>query len=259
MIHGKYWSNTHVADLIRGTDKPLAETLEGWKEWEQTAKQKHPVRFWISENAFDAIQDVICYIPSKIRSVINYLNNRFVNRRHLLSGAPDLQPGAFHEYGDQIFPCLFNGLVDFVEIDLACMAVFFDTEAQRRYNVPWWRLSGLFKKWRNPEAGIEYLNWASALVYNEDWGIDKTNPKYGMPTTQAIAAKETLELYNWYKQVYKNRIDPYDVIYTNKDADKVADGNTLDYVKRTSIEATYEQEDTEMLIRLIKIRSSFWT
>jgi len=54
-----YWSCSKLADQIRGTVKGGAKTGSGWREWEENAKQNHPIRYWIAEEALDAIQNFI--------------------------------------------------------------------------------------------------------------------------------------------------------------------------------------------------------
>ena len=43
------------------------------------------------------------------------------------------------------------------------------------------------------------MQWAAKLKNNDDW-IDKASPDYGKPTHQALAAQETLLLYQWWKE-----------------------------------------------------------
>ena len=96
------------------------------------------------------------------------------------------------------------------------------------------------------------------------------------PTYQAKAAKEILELYTWWKEVYPNRPDPYDASGwhdycemrrekgyhlldmedKSEDEAKMRD-TSLEQLR--IMEEAYEKEDEEMMIRLIKIRQSLWT
>lgn len=84
------------------------------------------------------------------------------------------------------------------------------------------------------EKGLETHEWEKTLTFNEDYGLTVEDKKYGQLTSQALAAIEQDKIYNWWKE--------------NKD-------------KETSSFGTeeYMDEETEMLIRLIKIRHSLWT
>ena len=54
-----YWSCTKFADWVRGTPKRGALTADGWHEWEVEAKSFNSIRYWIAEEALDAIQNFI--------------------------------------------------------------------------------------------------------------------------------------------------------------------------------------------------------
>jgi hypothetical protein len=144
--------------------------------------------------------------------------------------------------------------------------------------VPWYGLGWFrWRVWRCPEAGIDHLNWEINLVKDRSWGLGPGDAEYGEPTEQARGALEILSLYNWWTQVYANRRDPHDesgwteacALGRNIEGDflSMLDNTDPEYVKvrdraharLREIEEQREQEDTEMLIRLIKIRERLWT
>lgn len=125
--------------------------------------------------------------------------------------------------------------------------------------------------WRCPEAGIAHLKWASTLKKDESW-VDKDSPDFGHPTVQAWTAMEILTLYNWWKWERPKRVDPSDVSGWSDYCDevcKVSDNNFLNnknYEQSRAIlnrygeiESKNDEEDTEMLLRLINIRQNLWT
>jgi hypothetical protein len=183
--------------------------------------------------------------------------------------------------GNRFLPCLFNELVDFVEVEQAWHHIAWgDKEARAKYNPPfwatgWWR----WRTWRCPQAGLDHLDWAMTLTLGNDWGVEEGDKNYGRPTGQALRAKEIKELYLWWTTVYPNRPDPHDASGWSEYCDllRKESGDENRWIgiqsknpeteklgkkalKLTSkIEAAYEKEDTEMMIRLIKIRDSLWT
>jgi hypothetical protein len=180
--------------------------------------------------------------------------------------------------GSRFLPCLFNELVDFVEIEQAWHHCMWSDEAKTQFNVPWYRSGWLrWRTWRCPEAGMEYLKWASSLTVGEDMGAEPGSKGFGEPTWQAKSAKEIIELYTWWTVTYRNRPDPYDASGWTAacEASRIANGGRLSFsgdkdpvLKKASdkahkllqkIEAAYEKEDEQMMIRLIKIRQSLWT
>ena len=280
MHYKKYWSCSKFADWIRGTAKGGAKPCSGWRAWEDAAKQKHPVRYWIAEEALDAIQNFVRWPVDKIYDAKYYISNRFITETHTLTAHPrDIQPGTWCDVGDRFLPCLFNELVDYVEIELAWHHIVASTKEERRkYNAPCWT-AGWFRRrtWRSAQAGLDHLEWASRLTFDEQW-IATDDPIYKKSTPQALGAREIRELYQWWTEVYPKRPDPYEASgwsawcdhkhdrngnrFCFNDEDETAEEKAeskriLDLLHK--IEGDYKAEDEAMMIRLIKIRESLWT
>jgi hypothetical protein len=262
--------------------KPNALPLGQWKKWDDALKASHPVVFWYTEEFLDGVQNFI----NKPLDVLNDLRywgyNRFVSRPHLLD--TKLKPGAYHEVNNRILHGLFETLVDFVEVEKAWMCVAWDTEARKKYHIPWYKRVPYFlrwKPWRCPEAGIAHLEWEMALVHDYDYLPEEERadkPGYNEPTPQAVGAREQFFLYNWWKNVRPLRKDPMDasgwsdhceaqreahgdVLWVDSDdeteEERLRGRTALDLC--TSIEGNYDKQDEDMLIRLIKIRQHLWT
>ena len=279
--HSRYWSCTPFADWLRGTKKLSAGTSEEWDKWTTAAQMKHNFRYWLAEEGLSHIQDFVTWPVRKLYDIKYYINNRWVSRTHSLTAHPrDIKPGNWCDVGNRFLPCLFNELVDFVEIEQAWSHIAWGSKEDRaKYNPPFWA-SGWFRwrVWRCPQAGLDHLDWAMTLTMGEDWGVDKDSPNYGKPTGQALRAKEIKELYLWWTVTYRNRPDPYEasgwsahceamrVKYPGK---FISSLNSKDPEDRKAsdrahkllqkIEAAYEKEDEAMMIRLIKARDSLWT
>jgi hypothetical protein len=275
-----YWSCTKFADWVRGTPKGGAKTIEDWDQWRNEAERYNPVRYWIAEELLDNIQGIFLYIPERLNDVRYYINNRWVSKAHALTAHPrDIRPGHWSDLGNRFLPCLFNELVNFVEVEQAWHYVMWNDEERKKFKTPWWRSGWLrWRTWRCPEAGLDYLRWASDLVMNEDMGLEPTDELYGKPTNQALAAREIIELYTWWTTTYRNRPDPYDASGWTAycEASRAANGGKLSWNSSKDsaelrkmgdkahkllrkIEADYEAEDEAMMIRLIKVRQSLWT
>lgn len=273
----QYWSCTPFADWIRGIEKGGAKTGRGWREWEAEAKTKYPVRYWIAEEALDAVQNFLWWPIDKIHDVKYYINNRWVTRTHSLTAHPrDIKPGNWCDVGNRFLPCLFNELVDYVEIELAWWHLAWSPEERPKYNMPWWAVGWWrIRTWRCPQAGLDNLDWQSKLVWTEDEvGDDKE--KIGRPTYQAEKALEILALYKWWKEVYPNRPDVHDasgwtaycemrrergdhMLDMEDRSPEEAEMSRKALDKSHELEQAYEAEDEAMMIRLIKIRGSLWT
>ena len=276
--HGHYWSCSKFADWLRGTKKLVAGTSEEWDDWTTAAQMKHNFRYWMAEEALGHIQDFVTYPVRKIYDLKYYINNRYVTRSHALTAhARDIKPGNWCDVGNRFLPCLFNELVNFVEIETAWSHVAWgDTETRAKYKTPFYA-SGWFRwrTWRCPAAGLDHLDWAMTLT-NVEW-LAEDKKGEAVPTSQATSAKEIKELYLWWTVTYRNRPDPHDASGWSEycEASRIANGGKLNFsgdktpeLKKMSdkshkllqkIEAAYEKEDEAMMIRLIKIRESLWT
>ena len=278
--YARYWSCSKFADWLRGTEKGSSKTGREWREWSKESKKTHPIRYWLAEEGLDYLQNFVYWPHNKLNDIRYYINNRWVTKSHALTAHQrDIKPGVWCDVGHRILPCMFNELVDFVEIEQAWSHVMWNKDAQKDFKTPWWRKSFFkFRSWRSPEAGMSYLNWASSLIMDESWGLDKSDPDYGKLSLQAENAIEIKALYHWWTEIYKNRPDAYDISGWTELCNRTrADGDLLsmfDHENETPeevternhshnelkrIEAEYEQEEEEMLIRLIKIRKSLWT
>jgi hypothetical protein len=276
-MRSHYWTCSKFADWLRGTPKLVSGTSEEWNAWYKQAGTAYPIRYWIAEEGLDHLQKVVYYIPDKLNDVRYYINNRWVSRSHSLTAhARDIKPGSWSDVGNRFLPCMFNELVDFVEIEQAWHHCIWSDEAKTKFETPWWRKGWLrWRTWRCPEAGLEYLRWAETLTNAEFLDEDKKHE--AVPTYQAKAAKEIIELYTWWTVTYRNRPDPYEASGWTAvcEAQREANGGRLSFsspkdpvLKKASdkahkllqkIEADYAKEEEAMMIRLIKIRDSLWT
>ena len=81
-MRSNYWTCSKFADWLRGTAKPGAATSKGWRDWKKEAKAKHPIRYWIADEALGTLQDIWMWVPDKINDVRYYINNRWVSQTH---------------------------------------------------------------------------------------------------------------------------------------------------------------------------------
>ena len=271
-----YWSCSKFSDWLRGTPKLDVGTSEEWSDWRKLAKSAHPVRYWIAEEGLDLVQDFATWPIRKIYDVKYYINNRFITKTHALTAhRRDIKPGTWQDVGNRFLPCLFNELQDFVEVELAWSHVAWDPVARKEFQAPFYA-TGWFRwrTWRCPQAGLDNLDWRRSLRWTEnELGPDHSD--IGTRTPQALHAEEILALYKWWTEIYRNRPDPMDASgwtdycarTRNGDGDflfQPTDEATMKQRDRAidlcnEIEQQYEQEDEEMLIRLIRIRNSLWT
>jgi hypothetical protein len=277
-MRSHYWTCSKFADWLRGSPKLKCGTSEEWDAWYASSAKAHPIRYWIAEEGLDHLQTIVHYIPDKLNDVRYYINNRWVTRSHALTAHPrDIAPGDWRDVGNRFLPCLFNELVDFVEIEQAWHHCIWSDDAKTKFDVPWWRKGWLrWRAWRCPEAGMEYLRWAETLTNAEF--LEEGEKHKAEPTYQAKAAKEIIELYTWWTTTYRNRPDPMDAsgwsahceamrvkypgsFFSSLNSKDPEDRKASNKAHKllSKIEKAYDDEDEAMMIRLIKIRESLWT
>jgi hypothetical protein len=278
MSRSHYWSCSKFADWVRGTPKLGAGTSEQWDEWDRKAQGYSKVRYWLAEEGLDYISNVVYFIPDTIYAIKYYINNRWVSRTHSLTAHQrDIKPGNWCDVGNRFLPCLFNELVDFVEVELAWWHIAWDDEARKQFAAPWYARGWFrWRTWRNPACGLANLEWQRKLVWTED-EVGEDFKGLGELTPQAVKAQEILDLYTWWTETYRNRPDAYEASGWTAacEAQREANGGKLSWgtpkdpvIKKAQtkahkllqkIEADYEAEDEAMMIRLIKVRHGLWT
>ena len=277
--HSHYWSCSRFADWLRGTPKLSAGTSDEWRDWHDQARGYNPIRYWLAEEALDHIQDFVTWPVRKIYDVKYYINNRFVTRTHALTAhARDIKPGQWQDVGNRFLPCLFNELVDFVEVELAWWHIAWDDEAKKKYQAPFWARGWFrWRTWRCAQAGLDNLAWQMSIRADESYGLQEGDKGWNEPTRQAINAREIFDLYTWWTTTYRNRPEPMEASGWSAHCDRLreATGGSIFSERGVSkelrregekalklchkIEEQYRREDEQMMIRLIKIRDSLWT
>jgi hypothetical protein len=203
-----HWTCSKFADSIRGTKKPYALGWDEWDQWHKSAKQKHPVRYWIAETGLKKLQNLIYYPYDIYHTIKTYIRNRFIDKLHYLHTG--LKPGEYHDLDYRMLHGLFNELVIYVETECA-WSYGKPKEVKHLYK---------FKDGSCKQAGLDYLNWGIKDKYK------------GKLTTFAKSCKEIKRLYLWWTVKRPQRKNPY-------------------------LDKWYE-EDTKMLVDLIKIRKDLW-
>lgn len=227
-----YWNCSKFADLIRGSKKPLVLEWKQWDKWKDKQQKERPIRFWLSDTLLNKLQDIVYYPSDLYNAVKTYIHNRYISKIHYLKTG--LKPGEYCDLDHRILHGLFNELVIFVEVELAHLS-------------KWKKDKGFkFVNGRSKEAAYDYFDWASNLRYN------------GKLTDQAKASKKIKKLYEWWTIERPNRQDPYlTVNWKNAEDFPKLSNKTIKTISET--EQQYEDEDTEMLVELIKLRYHLWT
>lgn len=204
-----------------------------------------------------------------------YLVYKNVNR---LRGSHKLQstlkPGDIHSFDKLVLNSLFTSLVNYVECECATRNCQVSDDAAKRFGYKprrFWQ-----KQFRNVEAGLDYLKWEQSLVWTVDY-VGKDSELVGQRMDVAIAADEIVHLYTWWTVTRPMRKSADDVSGYSSVVQMIADkhgGDSLSFLESrtgeedellmnacklmTKIENDYYEEDTQMLKRLMDVRSNVW-
>jgi len=248
-----YWVNTKFADWLRGTNKPLANTASGWAKWHDLASTTHPTRYWVAEVLLGKLQRWMYTPMDKYHDIVHYIKNRWILKSHALTSSPDyIKRGHWCDLSNRILPCLFNELVDFVEIEVAITNLWC-SDNKEKYQ-PTWKDKLPWNTWRSSELGVAYLEWMSSLV-NEPGSCHAKD--VGKPTVHALAAKEILDLYYWWKEEYPNREDPgilpgWTEYCTQQRL--TSNGNSIFYIFDDSRKTTAEKEQIRKISLFLLVK-----
>jgi hypothetical protein len=248
--------------------------MDEWEKWETEFQQSRPVAHWFTETLPDWLEKPAEWIVDPVYDAKCYMRNRWITRTHALTS--NLTRGQWHEMDQRMLHCLFDELVNFVEVEKAHLGVIFcgDDQTRKKFSLPWWRKYSWLRwsEWRCADAGVDYLNWEAQLVFDEDMDVAASDPKYGKPTSQATVAQQTLDLYNWWKTVRPARPEPSEasgwLAYYKSNSEKSSgqfkwgsvSKQERRLLKRTAqIELKYDREDQQKMIQLIKLSKSLWT
>ena len=279
MARGNYWSSSKCAELLRrvaGIERKLVSgTFEEWDDWHERAHQQSPFIHWLTDHGLNKLQNFFCWPKDKMGDIRAYVRNRYITKTHL--AVTDLEPGKWHETEERLLHSMFALLVEFVEVESAWHhAMWSEKEEREKLGCPTSIIDELLTgKWRSAKTGVDHYEWAATLAHDD-----------GTPSGQAKAAIEILELYRWWTVTRPNRLDPWhlfeklseETIDDNlgifatprmrrqakkaKSKEQRADSKSayrqsMDEQERLTKQ--YEQEDEDMMIRLVKVRSALWT
>jgi hypothetical protein len=247
-----YWSSSKFAEWVLGEKKPFALEWGEWDRYYDDLKKRKPFRYWFTQTFLKTLQNIVYYPYDVYHTIDCYVSNRWIHKTHVIQTG--FRPGGYYEIDEKILHGLFTELVDFVEKDLAHMGSYRD---KKKY---------AFKNGRCVEAAYEYFKWANRL---KDTYPDGTK----QPSEQAKSSRKIKKLYEWWKNVRPNRKDPYDDsvlnemyqnnehrIFNHKEDSPQQIKKMKQALNRVSkLEEKYDNEDTSMLIELIKIRRHLWS
>lgn len=224
--------------------QPVGATMEEWDEINARCRHDYPVRWFITHTVPTAFHRVFVRLLGDAKW---WFRHRVTDRYNVIH-INDLKPG-YYDADTRLLHGSFALLVDLVEIEKACMQRASEDGRRRRFG------------WRHPrrdaQAGLAHLAWEATLD-------DPALREHENSPAQAEGAREIVALYQWWTHARPLRHEPHDVSgwseYRAAKRLRSRRGDAGPILERLrEIEERYEAEDTEMLIRLVKVRRHLWT
>lgn len=257
------WLRTKIFKI----DKPYALGWGQWAKWDENLKGSRPIAFFFTETLPDWVEWIPEHSIDYLDNVRYYVKNRADSSHQLTS---KLEKGKYHEFRKVMLHSMFDSFVDYLEIEVASSHVAWSNpEETAKYKIPFWRRIRIlhwWQSWRSSEAAIAHLKWEMALTDSP---------------LQAEAAKEKMFLYTWWSIIRPTRETDswkesglrefWDEMETKYGEDWLGLGSSskLSTVEKKKyrklqaltdeVEANWEQEDDDMMIRLVKLSSTLWT
>lgn len=272
------WLRKHVFKI----EKPLSLGWGEWSKWDAELKRTRPIANFFTETLPDWLEWIPQHSTDYFHDARWFMQNIFDGSTVLRS---KLKLGQYHEFDQRLLHCAFDAFVDHIEGEVAWSHIAWsDKEEVKKYNIPFYvryRWLNWFGKFKCPQAAIDHLKWEMNLSE-----ADPQNPYASSDNHQAIRAREKMALYTWWKTIRPSRGDEWEETGFREFWDKMSEKYDEDDNNRTSwlglgskskmtaaekrtykklsnakdeLEQQREDEDNEMLIRLVNLRKALWT
>lgn len=233
-------------------EPPWALSGHGWKDFNAEFKREAPIRFWFHRR----FKHIFIYpIKWKYEAMTSWIRYRTTEKYHIVDTG--LTP-SYYDADTIILNVNFNILKEFVECELACRQRW-DSDIVESLVERYMPFYGVFFPFRCPELGLKHLAWEATLD-------SPLLPLHQRCDRQAVSAREILALYKWWVEDRPARIEicrpntNVDMLDSLEDINEPMDDGYRKYIEDQNRQSTeWDAEDTDMLVRLIKIRRSLWT
>ena len=242
---------------------PSFGSADEWGAFDVGYKENAPIRYFLEHTVWMYFH--LKYM--RIRNIKFSLISKYYRKSHLIDTGLD---SSWHDKDSLILHGMFNLLKDFVEQEIPVMSS--NKDVNYKWYVPDFVTS---KNYISRIIGEEHLHWGISLgdsnSPNYEQGHEEAHAKLGT-TSQSQASREILELYLWwvderpmresveYPDIPRDRGTLYIMSKSFKtdDPELYADWKSVGAQNRELTEK-WDEEDTNMLHRLIDIRQALWT
>jgi len=238
---------------------PFSLSARGWRLFNAEYKEVAPIRFWLMKHFK---KTYVLPIKWKYIKMIDWIRYRTYDRYHIIKTG---LPPSYYDPSVQMLHVNFNILKDFVEVEQAWSSYSLEERKKASWAEKYIPFYFHFFPFRRPDLGIEYFNWGSTLD-------DPALPPHERSVRQAESSREILALYKWWVEERPARKPIPSPSYDDQglgvmgcfDADFDETAKDFEEYNRwlstnSAQEDKWDDEDQDMLIRLMKVRQSLWS
>lgn len=246
--------------------KPFALSWNDWEKWDKQFKNDRPIAYLITETIPNKLNRIKFNIVLPWNKLFSHIVCCYVNKIHQVNNN-SLVKGKYYDTDVRILHSNFTLLVEFVENQLARSNYnYYETQK----SVSWiFKKSSVFRKlikFSNPDSGVDLIK--KTMV---DKNNNSENENY---TPYARNLQELMRLYHWWKEVKPLQTDAYTTSgmkdFIDQMNEKYGSLNGQSWSKSEfkkydelaglldSLESHWLNIENDMLLSLIKIRSTLW-
>lgn len=238
----------NLRELIRGTKYPYCAGLDQWDEIKENARKAHPVRYWIAEDLFDMIEDVIKYPYAKYKDIRNYLSNRFKTKTHTLqlnTKRHYWNKGSWIEYDDRLLYCVMDSFVRWLGEELVPNHEAWNNKIKGSVDEKIRQVLKEKQEFQDQQENLIKVYQECLEIY--DWWINFEQDAWYDTSPWPANCEMMTEKYGCFLSGQRE--------YSEED-EKLGKESLAEHNR---LEAANEEEITSYLIRLMKIRKFLWT
>jgi hypothetical protein len=252
-----YWSNSKFADKLRSlfgiAVQPTSTSFGGWENYRNESKNKSKLGYLMVES-LDIVQNIVSYIPDKIRNITYFIGN-IKHQTHVLKTRAKF--GVWSDLVTKIPDALMLSVIDFVENEAFHMMVCYESDSKDPIIIAHNNQSYMKRKMFpmkidssvRGEYGIQWVNFQIRAFAKNKRDIERH------PYQKIIAA------YLFAKYEYF-QFDAWKLVDYNFDSSKpfeITEEKSEAYKKISELEKEFSDEVTKHCNNIVKYRDYLWT
>lgn len=252
-----YWSNSKFADSIRKLFgipiQPTSLSFDGWENYRNECKTISKFGYNVVEG-LDNIQNIVSYIPDKIRNITYFISN-IKNKTHVLRTPTKI--GTWSDLVTKIPDALMLAVIDFVEFEAFHMMVYYDFDTKDPviidYNTQSYIKRKLFPmkidSLTRGNYGLAWIDFQIVAFAKNKRDIER-HPYQKIKSAYIFAKNEYFQFDAW-------KLVDYD--FDSSKPFEITEEKSKAYTEIRKLEAEFSEKVTKHCTNIVKYRDHLWT